>query len=177
MPGSLTLRPSRQKEFYLNRIRSFAPELLPLYQQLYAKELSSGNPSYQYRQSFINECGTLVENVPHWPPHHVYKDTMPIYHEVGILLCHMTELYKVRGYDVSRLSEALDSYHSWAESAKKRFNRQRSLHHDAIDEELCFMLRCGGFEEVVQNEKLRRFISDVALERRVFNYLSLKFEE
>ncbi len=177
IPGYLTLRPGRQKEFYMNMLRENAPNLISGYDELYMKNLVSGNPLYNYRESSMDRCGKIMsEFIPTEVPHYIYRNQMPIYQELSLLLTHMKDLYERRGIDVSGLKQAKKNFFSWAEREKKEFNRKRSLHGDAIDEKLLFLLRCGGFEEVLQNDRLHAFISSVALDRKVFNYLTLKFE-
>lgn len=177
VPGYLTLRPGRQKEFYMNMLRENAPGLISDYDELYMKNLVSGNPLYNYRESSMNRCGEIMSDlIPTEIPHFVYRNRMPIYQEISLLLSHMKELYKRRGIDVTALKQGRKNFFTWAEREKKEFNRKRSLHGDFIDEKMLFLLRCGGFEEVLQNERLHAFISEVALERKTFNYLTLRME-
>ncbi len=173
-PGYLTLRPGRQKEFYMKMISEKYPSLLPLYESLYVKELVSGNPAYNYRTNCMKMGENIFGDMPQFIPHSCYRNTMPIYHEIGILLFHMIQLYEQRSVDVTSLKQAFHSYTEWCETEKRTFNRKRSLHGDAIDELLAFHLRCGGFESVISNKKLLAFITAVALDRKVFNYNSLK---
>lgn len=177
VPGYLTLRPGRQKDLYMKMVQQHAPGLTAQYDHLYMKNLVSGNPLYNYRVTSMNRCGTVIgTDLPMEFPHHIYRDRMPVYQEIALLLTHMKELYERRGVDVSSLKSAVKNYYRWAEQEKKRFNRRRSLHSDAIDENLLFLLRCGGFEEVIQNDRLHRFISSVVLERKIFNYCTLTLE-
>ncbi len=175
-PGFLTLRPGRQKEFYFNMLKEHAPHLLNRYKTLYGKDLISGNPEYQYRMESMEFCGR-ISGLPTEIPHHIYRNRMPVYQEIGILLIHMEELYKRRGIDVQPLKNCMKSYFNWASQEKKEFNRKRSLHGDAIDEKLLFMLRCGGFEKIVTNERLLNFIYSIALERKIFDYMKLSLYE
>ncbi len=175
-PGFLTLRPGKQKEFYMEMLRENGASLISGYDYLYEKNLVSGSPQFNYRKKSMKECGDLINPLPTECPHKIFQNRMPIYLEIALLLLHMKELYKRRGIDVSSLRESIESYMKWAESEKSKFNRKRSLHADYIDEQLLFSLRCGGFEQIIPNEKLLKFICEVALERKVFNYITLTLE-
>lgn len=177
MPGFLTLRPGRQKEFYLRTIQKYFPQELSRYSELYRKPLVSGSPSYAYRNRYKSRFNHLFDGLHVEAPHYVYRDSMPIFQEIHLLLSHMKSLYRRKGIDVTNLSEAYKRYCTWVETEKKIFNRRRSLPSDTIDNKLHFLLTCGGFEEVIQNEKLLSFLSEVVCQRKLFDYQSLTLQE
>lgn len=177
MPGFLTLRPGRQKSFYMNTIKQYFPHLLPLYEKLYQKPLVSGSPSYHYRASYKSRFQHLYKGVHIEPPHAIFKGHTPIYQELHLLLSHMKSLYRRQGIDVTPLSTAYNNFIEWVHTEKKIFNRKRSLHSDAIDEKLRFMLQCGGFESILRNDKLLHFMQQVVLENRLFDYQHLTLQE
>lgn len=176
MPGFLTLRPGRQKDFYIATIKRHYPKLLPLYEELFRKPLVSGSPSYEYRTQYKKRYQHLYTGINIEAPHRVFKGHTPVYQELHLLLSHMKSLYRRRGIDVAPLSDAYKRYVSWVEEEKRIFNRKRSLHCDAIDEKLTFMLQCGGFESILQNEKLLQFMQKVVLEKQLFDYQSLTLQ-
>lgn len=176
MPGFLTLRPGRQKQFYMETIRRHYPHLVPLYEELYRKPLISGSPSYNYRTKYKSRYDHLYEGIHIEAPHRIYRGCMPVYQEVHLLLSHMKSLYRRKGIDVTPLSSSYDNFVKWIMAEKKIFNRKRSLHCDAIDEKLRFLLQCGGFEAILQNDKLLRFIQQVVLDKAIFNYETLTLQ-
>jgi DNA repair photolyase len=177
IPGSLTLRPGRQKELYFQIIEDFYPLLLEPYQELYKKNLVSGNPSYRYRKEFYKRIPLLLSGFNPLVPHSLFRNKMPVYNEVLILLSHMVELYSMKEVNVDRLKKSLSSYTVWVEREKKRFNRRRSLTADYIDEKLRSFIALGEFDNLIQNEKLESFLIKVINERYVFNYCTMELEK
>lgn len=175
MPGFLTLRPGRQKEFYIQIIKKHYPDLLQYYQRLYHKPLVSGSPSFEYRNRYKSKFTPLFKNLSIEAPHYLYKDKMPKYQELYLLLSHMKSIYRRNNIDITPLSEAAERYVNWAEEQKKFFNKKRSLHSGYIDEQLQFMITCNQFDDIIKNEKLSDFIRKVIIEDKVFDYLNLKF--
>lgn len=176
MPGFLTLRPGRQKDFYMNIIQKHYPNLIEHYNNLFHKPLVSGSPSYQYRNRYKSKFTHLFNDISIEAPHYIYKDKMPKYQEIHLLLSHMKSIYRRRKIDITPLSEAFNNYCIWTEDIKKQFNRKRSLHPDYIDEQLRFLISCNQFTEVIKNNKLAQFIEDVINKEKLFNYHSLKLD-
>lgn len=177
MPGFLTLRQGRQKDIYFQTINNKFPHLLPLYEKLYEKPLVSGSPDYRYRNRYKSKYQHLYNNIHTEAPHYVYRDAMPLFQELHLLLCHMKSLYRRQGVDVSALSDAYKRYEQWVQQEIKTYNRKHSLPEDTIDQKIRFLFRCGGFDEILQNEKLHNFLSEVALNRKLFDYQSLILQE
>jgi DNA repair photolyase len=176
IPGSLTLRPGRQKELYFQIIREQYPLLLKPYEELYKKNLVSGNPSYNYRKEFYKRVPLLLEGINTLVPHSLYRNKMPVYNEVLILLTHMVELYSMKDVNVDPLKKSLSLYTAWIEEGKKFFNRRRSLPADYIDEKLRSLIVLGEFGSLLKNEKLSTFLQKVILERYSLNYCTLELE-
>jgi DNA repair photolyase len=172
LPGGLTLRPGRQKHFFLETLRSFRPDLLPLYQRLYAEDRPSGAPLSQYGESVHLRAMTVFQEAgfPIRMPHAVYHGRLPIYDEVYVLLQHMTDLYAARGRSVRRLLDAQSRYAGWLLARKKVFNRRRSLRPGVIEWELKDMARTGGLAELLANARLGEFLRAVLLEGKIFDY-------
>jgi DNA repair photolyase len=174
MPGSLTLRPGRQKAHFFSVLARSYPELLERYRDLYAKELVSGNPSWAYRQDFARRVPGFFSEFNPLQPHRVYRDRMPIYNEIHVLMGHMAELYRDRGVDTRALEAAHGRYAQWITAEKRNFNRRRSLPPGTLDRTLTDLARGSGWEELLDNERLAAFLRRVIFDREVFDYLSLE---
>ena len=174
IPSYLTLRPGRQKDFFFKVLSEHYPHLLERYHYLFGKELISGRPVYSYRQSFMKEIVPLFAGINTLTPHRVYRNRMPVYNEVFILLDHMRELYQHRGVDITHLRESTERYNAWVMEEKRFFNRRRSLPSGYIDSRLFEITESGELGVILSNERLTRFLEAVILERKVFSYTELK---
>jgi DNA repair photolyase len=179
MPGGLTLRPGRQKDFFMGRLRSHFPELVPRYEELYRENRPSGNCILAYRKELYPRLGRAIEEAGFAAeiPHRLYRGRMPLYDELHVLLCHMVGMYERRGTDVGRLRVAADRYRSWLTARKRLFNRRRRETQEGLEEELRVELAEKRLDGLLDNVKLADFLRQVALERRVFDYASLRLQE
>jgi DNA repair photolyase len=176
LPGGLTLRPGRQKQFFLETLRSFRPDLLPLYERLYAEDRSSGAPVCAYGNDVHRRAIAAFQEagLPIRMPHAIYHGRLPLYDEVYVLLQHMADLYAAQNRPVRRLRDAHARYADWLLARKKVFNRRRSLRSGAIEWELTEMARSGGLAKLLGNDKLGEFLRSVLLEGKIFNYQRLE---
>jgi DNA repair photolyase len=176
IPGGLTLRPGRQKQFFLETLRSFRPDLLTLYERLYGEDRPSGAPLSAYGESVHRRAiTTLLEaGLPIRMPHAVYHGRLPVYDEVHVLLQHMADLYAAHGRPVRRLREAQSRYSVWLLARKKVFNRRRSLRPGVIEWELKEMARTGALAELLANAKLGEFLRAVVLDGKLFDYRQME---
>lgn len=173
MPGFLTLRPGRQKDFYMNIIQNQYPNLLEHYQELYKKPLVSGSPAFDYRNRYKSQFTNLFDYLNIEAPHNLYRNKMPKYQEIYLLLAHMKSIYRRKGIDINPLERATNNYINWAESQKKQFNRKRSFHNEYIDEQLKFMLTCDQFSNIIKNDKMISFFKGIIFENKTFDYQKL----
>ncbi len=175
VPGSLTLRPGRQKEGFLKTIAEHFPGELPRYLHLYGKDLPSGAPLAPFCHNFSRRMSVLLEEYGFAPaiPHRFFRNRMPIYDEVHILLHHMQSLYAAKGIDVARLHLGQRRYASWLIGEKKLFNRRRSLPAEHLDDRLREVLKSGELALLLENDRLTAFIKSVTLERQVLDYKTL----
>jgi hypothetical protein len=83
-------------------------------------------------------------------------------------------MYERRGTDVRKLREALDRYRSWLVERKRLFNRRRRERQEELEEELRLDLAEKRMDSVIGNAKLSGFLREVALDRRVFDYATMR---
>jgi DNA repair photolyase len=176
IPGGLTLRPGRQKEYFLGRLGTAYPDLVPRYRELYGEDRTSGScrPKYGREVSARFARAVASAGIATQVPHRLYRGRMPLYDELYVLLCHMVELYEGRGTEASRLRAALARYRSWLFERKRTFNRRRSETQEALEEEFRRDFADGRVDALLDNPKLAGFLREVALRRRTFDYVSLK---
>ncbi len=176
MPGSLTLRPGRQKDVYMRVIGDRFPDLLPAYRALYREDRASGVSVLAYRRNLRRLFGKLHRQTSISPlvPHYMYRDKVQLYDELNILLHHMTELYSDRGVDVAPLRRSLDRYMTWLTERKRIYNRRPSWDYAHLEDELRELQAGGRLENLLQNDRLSAFMREIISERRVFDYTSLK---
>lgn len=175
-PGGLTLRPGRQKRFFLDRLAGDRPDLTAGYDELYAEERASGAPRAAYTRELA--VRSLAHNrrvaIPHLVPHRVYANRLLAYDEASVLLSHMIELYHAAGTPTARLREARERYLAWLLPRKREYNRHPSWDYRELAEEL---VAPGSTESIVANERLARFLRRVLTDRACFDYVRLELDE
>ena len=176
MPGSLTLRPGKQRDFYMDVIRRKHPDLIPRYKELYREDRQSGAPINSYGQAVYDRAQRLLleYGLPSQVPHRVYAGHLMVYDEIHVLMQHMTELYSNRGIDTRPLRRSAKGYRDWLVEKKQTYNRRRSLQYEDLAEEVREAFRSGHMASVLNNPKLAEFLGSVVLKRRVFDYVELK---
>jgi DNA repair photolyase len=176
MPGGLTLRPGRQKELFLNLINTRFPEYAAHYQNLYRENRPSGAPLAAYSRQLTRLLNRLVTDVGISPlvPHYVYKNRLPLYDEVTVLLSHMATLYSWRGIDTTQLHCASRAYAAWLESERKRYRSKKTGGYAACERTLREMIADGTIDLVLSNKKLSRFLLDATGNGACFDYVTLK---
>lgn len=175
MPGGLTLRPGRQKDFYMAHLAEAYPGLVDSYREMYAEERPSGACTRGYRDGLAERVAASVRDagVPFLLPHARYRGQVPLYDELHLLLQHMAELYAARHVPVGSLKSAIRRYADWLLDRKKVFNRKRSLRQEDLEDETRALFTSDAAVALLKNEKLAGFLRAVALERQVFDYLTL----
>ncbi|MFP4383786.1 MAG: radical SAM protein [Spirochaetia bacterium] len=177
MPGGLTLRPGRQKEHFLRVLAQYRPDLLPVYTDLYRENRPSGAPLKSYDAALYRKCLSLSNNyhLPYLVPHRIYQGRLHLYDEVSVLLRHMEELYNSRRINTKPLKLSIRRFHEWLTERKKLYNRKRSWLYTDLDGELIEVITSGKLGSMIGNKKLSRFIREVAIERKTFDYSTLSF--
>ena len=179
MPGGMTLRPGINKKVYFDMIEAHYPHLLSKYQNLYSENKQSGSPKKYYVENLHTRFSNIIRNhgLPVNIPHRLYKNRMPIYDEVYILMTHMIKIYDHRGVNVDALVLARKSYAKWLETEKHYYNRRRNLSFDELESKVIHMINSGTIMEYFNNEKLTNFFKAVIIDQKVFNYTTLKLED
>ena len=175
IPAGLTLRPGRQKDFFMKELGESYPGLVERYREVYAEERQSGAAARQYRDGLAGRIAsaTTGSGVPFLLPHALYRERVPLYDEVHLLLQHMAELYAARNVPVHGLKAASQRYAEWLLQKKRIFNRKRSLRQRDLEEDTRALFNSDDAAARLGNDKLANFLRSVALERQVFDYLTL----
>jgi DNA repair photolyase len=179
MPGGLTLRPGRQKDLFMATLEAGFPGLHPRYRELYAEERPSGAPLRRYQDELTARISAVMagRTISFLLPHALYQGRLPLYDELHLLLLHMAELYAAKGVAVAGLKNATKRYADWLLCRKKVFNRRRSLNQAELEEETRELFTGGGAAALLGNGKLAGFLAAVAVQRRLFDYATLKLGE
>ena len=178
MPGGLTLRPGRQKDTYLEVLRSRFSHLVGPTEDIYREDRPSGAAAYEYQKELFSRVSTInrTYKLPYLVPHRYYRDKVHLYDEINILLNHMAELYREQGADVLPLKKATKTYTAWITEQKAVYNRHRSWDYADLEDEVREAFRSGKMAGLLRNDKLTGFLKSVALERKVFDYIELTLE-
>lgn len=179
LPGTLTLRPGKQKQFFFDALRKHYPENVENYTRMYGQNKPSGSPLPAVSRDFYRkfECVVSKTSLHQIIPHYVYRDHFPIYDEVYILMSHMISLYSQRGISVQPLKDALTRYTLWLKTEKKEYNRRRSWLFQYLENKFRRMIETGEINEILQNEKLTLFLQGVVIERKLLNYRELTLRD
>jgi DNA repair photolyase len=175
--GGLTLRPGVQKDTFMETLRCYSPELVSEYIPIYRENRQSGAPAADYFNKAFRNYGTLSQEygIAAEIPHATYRNLLPTYDELFLLLSHMVSLYRNIGVNTTRLETSLNRYVTWFTEYKKVFNRHRSQKYTELEDLVRESCRNGTMETVLANRKLADFVAQVVLERRVFDYVKLAF--
>jgi len=173
LPGGLTLRPGRQKAVFFETLSRSYPELAGSYAELYAEDRASGAPLSDYARRFRRRVASAFRSasLPTLVPHRLYRDRLPTYDEVHVLLHQMCDLYQDRPVAVGRLRAALGRYTAWLQERKTVFNRRRRLRQSDIEAELRGLAEGRGLASLLDNERLSAFLRQVIVDRSVFDPL------
>jgi len=179
MPAGLTLRPGRQKAFFLERLGSVRPDLLCAYRDIYRENRPSGIASVSYRRGHSERLHrAIVESrIPFHVPHRIYAGRLHGYDALQVLFAHMDELYTVRGVDTSPLREARARYLAWLDERKRIYNRRPSMSFADLDGELMLALASGELEEVLANPRLADLVSSILRDGKTFDYVELSLSD
>ena len=181
-PGGLTLRPGRQKDFFLAAIARRGPALRADYDALYAEDRPSGMPLSSRSSELARRLDRLVRarGLPTMIPHGVYRELLSPPDALHVLFCHMQSLYAARGVDVRPLRAATGRYADWltAERAALRRSLGRSRAPSLLPEPfpvtVALTERLRDLSGVIGNERLAGLAADIVDAGRVFDYTTLR---
>jgi DNA repair photolyase len=178
MPGGLTLRPGRQKEFYLDALAAYRPDLVDSTRDIYREERPSGSPCAPAARDLFERIAPIKRSfgMPYLLPHKVFARFLPPHDALRILFRDMLELYAERGADTSALKKSAAAYDEWLLGLRRAFRRKRSLPDSWLEERFAEAVQGGEFGGVLGNERLLRFTEKVLLEGARLDYCSLKLE-
>lgn len=175
IPGGLTLRPGVQKDTFITVINSNFNHLAADYNQIYSENRPSGAPSLFWRKktSVLYKEMLDISGLPSQIPHQVYRDIVPVYEEVFLLLEEMKNAFGCKGVDTKPLQIASDRYRMWLTENKRPVNRSRKRSYSELEGLLRLVCSNDTISEIISNKKLGNFIKEVVLGRRVFDFRKL----
>lgn len=175
IPGTLTLRPGRQKDLYLSTLERSFPEITATVSELFRENRAGGSPLKSYRDSVTPSFYRLMKKyqIPALIPHRLFQGKINLCDEILLVLMHMKDLYSWEKIPIGRLSKALENYVTWLTAVRKDFQKRRSLPAGYPDLLLKQELKSGM--EWLGNPKLTAFLASLA-EGDTLNYLHLKQE-
>jgi len=159
----------------MQEIRRSYPALEERYEALYSENRPSGACRLEHRRSLADRISGAAQGlgVPFLLPHARYRGRLPLYDELHLLLIHMAELYAARGIPTRALKQATERYAAWLTERKRIFNRKRSLRQVDVEREVLDLFTERRAENMLGNAKLAAFLREVALDCKVFDYLTL----
>jgi DNA repair photolyase len=178
MPGGLTLRPGRQKEFYLNALTNYRPELLEPTIALYAEERPSGSPYARASRSLFERITPIQHElgIPYLLPHRAFARFIPPHDALRLLFRDMIELYSDRGVATDALATSAAAYDTWLISLRRTYRRKRMLHTTWLEERFAEASIDGELDRVLSNARLSAFVRHITTNRAFFDYCSLSLE-
>ncbi len=178
MPGGLTLRPGRQKDFYIRALAASRPDLVEPTLAIYREERASGAPISAASRELFSATGRIRRefSMPFLLPHKAFSRFLPPHDALAILFRDMLELYADRGIDTAALRESASDYDRWLVDLRRVFRRKRSLPDTWLEDRFSEAIGDGELEKVLRNERLYRFSASVLQEGGRLDYLTLKLE-
>jgi DNA repair photolyase len=176
MPGGLTLRPGRQKDFYLSALEGCRPDLMPKTLQMYREERASGSPTSNDSRSLFERIAKVRTDyrMPYLLPHTVFASILPAHDSLRVLFCDMLELYKERKVDTRSLRLSASAYDAWLIGVRRSHRRRRSRPVTWIEDRFFEAAHDGELDKVLENERLAGFVHEVLDRGARLNYITLK---
>jgi len=178
MPGGLTLRPGRQKDFYVKALEAHRPGLLPSTLALFAEDRASGSPTAAARKELFARIAPIrmKYGLPYLLPHRVFARLLPPHDAFRVLLRDMAELYGERRVDTGALVKSAEAYDAWLLGLRREFRRRRSLPKDWLEERFAAALADGSLYRLLGNPRLASFSASVLEEGARLDFTTLKLE-
>jgi DNA repair photolyase len=178
MPGGLTLRPGRQKEFYLRALAEYRPDLVEPTLDIYREERPSGSPRAAAARALFERIAPIKSGfgMPYLLPHKVFARFLPSHDALRILFRDMLELYAERSADTAALKRSALAYDEWLLGLRRAFRRKRSLPETWLEGRFDEAVHDGELGSILKNERLLSFVERVVLEGARLDYLTLKLD-
>ncbi|MCP3933586.1 MAG: radical SAM protein [Bacteroidetes bacterium] len=115
--GTMTLKSGKQKDYFMNAMQTKFPDLIPQYENIYAKDSQWGESSFEYNKSAqetFNQIATTYK-IPKRIPPHIYQNLISKDDLIIVTLEHLDYLLKLKnqkspyGYAAYSLSKLKDS--------------------------------------------------------------------
>ena len=179
MPGGLTLRPGRQKDFYLNALNICRPDLVEATSTLYREERASGSPSPSASRALFTRLAPIRYEyaMPYLLPHRLFSRILPPHDTLRILFRDMLELYSERRIDTTALKKSAEAYDAWLLGLRRVFRRKRGVPSSWLEERFAEGENDGELATVLGNRRLSSFTSTIIREGACLDYLTLKLEQ
>jgi DNA repair photolyase len=176
MPGGLTLRPGRQKDFYLEKLSAFRPDLIESTQRMFREQRPSGAPARVFAQALSARIAPIRREyaLPYLLPHAVFARFLPPHDALRILLRDMVELYAEREVDIKSLRRSADRYDAWLVELRRVFRKRRTLPVDWLEHRFSEAAVGGELDQILDNARLAAFVRSVTCESARLDYQSLK---
>lgn len=178
MPGHLTLRPGRQKDFYFKKISEHFPSYLDEYREMYSNNLQSGSPLKSYRDDFKLKAGSIIDSMKFntMVPHKIYRKSLHKSDELYVLLCQLRDSYGYKGVDTRRLTKSIESYTSFMETEKNNLGRNIAFNTEYLNKLIPTLCESGKMGKILNNDKLSQFVSQIFLEEKIFDFTTLSIQ-
>nr|MDA3851779.1 radical SAM protein [Spirochaetaceae bacterium] len=173
IPGWLTLRPGRQMDLYMEKLKAFKPQCYSETQRIFSRQLPGGFPlpEYRRRQEKLYYPLMMQYQIPAQNHHAIYHGRINLCDEFFLLLLHMEELYRWRGVDVAPLKQARKAYIHWLDTLRRDYYRRRSLppeYPELILRQI--MQQPGELQKLLGNTRLADFLTRVARGEQTLEY-------
>ncbi|ULQ59398.1 hypothetical protein K7I13_13090 [Brucepastera parasyntrophica] len=201
-PGGLTLRPGCQKDLFVETVKHNYPDVLSLYDMVYRENRQSGIPLPAYEYPLILGRNKMLEEMgmPQMVPHRVYRDLLAPPDSLFVLLIHMENLYSLHKTDTAPLKKATGRYAEWLKTERTALRRKKYLPDGNGPFPLTGILTskleqaCAAYyntynktyykcynkpensisiADILGNEKLAAFVSEIILENKYLDYTTL----
>jgi DNA repair photolyase len=146
--GSLTLRPGRQRDLYLESVAAYDTALVAGYERLYRARRPSGVPESSYldrvNQRYVNALGSCP--LPGRVPHTLFRGKLPLYSELAILAEHEAfRLRLERPHD--KVARGLEKAHRdlglWCKARRARFSRGSGWSYRTLEQDVVALVSNG----------------------------------
>lgn len=184
--GGVTLRPGRQKEFFLDEVvRAHFPELESLYADIFGENRKSGMPRTEagYRGVRATHAKLASLGASELIPHSIHREILAPPDSLFVLFCHMQTLYEARGVDTRPLRAATDRYAAWLTENRSALRRKRVVVAPSdpfpvtriLTERLAELCsnEGSGLASIIGNERLARLAGELVGRNGVFDYHTL----